>query len=131
MCKNAMGEDMQTLPPPVDQLAGRVLGHYEVKQLLGYGNVNAIYAAQEQSQDRTVMLTAFTMPETFSPQARERFVTRFAQVASTLVRLDHPYILPTHDFGTQFGYPYLITPFVMPSDSAAFVKEPESATALK
>ncbi len=101
---------MQTLPPPVDQLAGKVLGHYDVKQLLGHGNVNAIYAAQ--SQGRTVMLTAFTVPETFSPQARERFLTRFTQVAPTLVRLDHPYILPTYDFGAQFGYPYLITPFV-------------------
>jgi serine/threonine protein kinase/Rieske Fe-S protein len=114
---------MQTLPPPVDQLAGRVLGHYNVKQLLGYGNVNAIYAAQEQSQDRTVMLTAFTMPEAFSPQARERFITRFAQVASTLVRLDHPYILPTYDFGTQFGYPYLITPFVMGGSLAKVVRQ--------
>jgi serine/threonine protein kinase/Rieske Fe-S protein len=128
MCKNAMGEYMQTLPPPVDQLAGRVLGHYEVKQLLGYGNINAIYAAQEQSQGRTVMLTAFTMPETFSPQARERFVTRFTQVASTLVRLDHPYILPTHDFGTQFGYPYLITPFVMGGSLAKVVRQETRCT---
>jgi serine/threonine protein kinase/Rieske Fe-S protein len=128
MCKNAMGEYMQTLPPPVDQLAGRVLGHYVVKQLLGYGNVNAIYAAQEQSQDRTVMLTAFTMPETFSSQARERFVTRFTQVASTLVRLDHPYILPTYDFGTQFGYPYLITPFVMGGSLAKVVRQETRCT---
>ena len=119
---------MQTLPPPVDQLAGRVLGHYDVKQLLGYGNVNAIYAAQEQSQDRTVMLTAFAMPETFSPQARERFVTRFTQVASTLVRLDHPYILPTYDFGTQFGYPYLITPFVMGGSLAKVVRQETRCT---
>ncbi len=119
---------MQTLPPPVDQLAGRVLGHYDVKQLLGYGNVNAIYAAQEQSQNRTVMLTAFAMPETFSPQARERFVTRFAQVASTLVRLDHPYILPTYDFGTQFGYPYLITPFVMGGSLAKVVRQETRCT---
>jgi serine/threonine protein kinase/Rieske Fe-S protein len=119
---------MQTLPPPVDQLAGRVLGHYDVKQLLGYGNVNAIYSAQEQSQDRTVMLTAFAMPETFSPQARERFVTRFAQVASTLVRLDHPYILPTYDFGTQFGYPYLITPFVMGGSLAKVVRQETRCT---
>ncbi|MBA2394868.1 MAG: protein kinase [Ktedonobacteraceae bacterium] len=119
---------MQTLPPPVDQLAGRVLGHYDVKQLLGYGNVNAIYATQEQAQDRTVMLTAFTMPETFSPQARERFVTRFTQVASTLVRLDHPSILPTYDFGTQFGYPYLITPFVMGGSLAKVVRQETRCT---
>jgi serine/threonine protein kinase/Rieske Fe-S protein len=106
------GGNMQTLPPPVDQLVGNMLGNYKVKQLLGHGTVNAVYAAQQQSQSQAVMLTVFKVPETFSPQSRERFLTRFTQVASTLVRLDHPHILPTYDFGTQFGYPYLVTPFV-------------------
>ncbi len=114
---------MQTLPPPVDQLAGKTLGHYEVKQLLGYGNVNAVYMAQQQPQGQTVMLTAFIIPETFSPQARERFLTRFTQIASTLVRLDHPYILPTFDFGVQFGYPYLITPFVTGGSLARVLRQ--------
>ena len=119
---------MQTLPPSVDQLAGKVLGHYQVKQLLGHGNVNAIYAAQKQPQGQTVMLTAFTMPETFSPQARERFLTRFTQVASKLVRLDHPYILPTYDFGAQFGYPYLITPFVTGGSLAKVMQQETRCT---
>ncbi len=114
---------MQTLPPPVDQLVGKALGHYDVKQLLGHGNVNAVYAAQQQSKGQTVMLTAFTIPETFSPQARERFLTRFTQVASALVRLEHPYILPTYDFGTQFGYPYLITPFVTGGSLARMLRQ--------
>ncbi|MBV9617250.1 MAG: serine/threonine protein kinase, partial [Ktedonobacteraceae bacterium] len=119
---------MQTLPPPVDQLVGKALGHYEVKQLLGHGNVNAVYAAQHQSQGQTVMLTAFTIPETFSSQARERFLTRFTQVASSLVRLDHPYILPTYDFGTQFGYPYLVTPFVSGGSLARVLRQETRCT---
>jgi serine/threonine protein kinase/Rieske Fe-S protein len=122
------GGNMQTLPPPVDQLVGNMLGNYEVKQLLGHGNVNAVYAAQQQSQSQAVMLTVFTVPETFSPQSRERFLTRFTQIASTLVRLDHPYILPTYDFGAQFGYPYLVTPFVNGGSLARVLRQETRCT---
>lgn len=119
---------MQTLPPPVDELVGKRLGHYDVEQLLGYGNVNAVYAAQQQPQNRAVMLTAFTMPETFSIQARERFMTRFTQEASALLRLNHPHILPVYDFGEQFGYPYLVTPFVAGGSLAKILKQESRCT---
>jgi serine/threonine protein kinase/Rieske Fe-S protein len=119
---------MQTLPPPADQLVGKTLGQYDIEQLLGYGNLNAVYAARQQPQKRAVMLTTFLMPETFSDEARDRFTTRFAQQASLLVRLNHPHILPVVDFGEQVGYPYLVTPFVVGASLANILKQEQRCT---
>ncbi len=119
---------MQTLPPPADQLVGKTLGQYDIEQLLGYGNLNAVYAARQQPQNRAVMLTTFLMPETFSDEARDRFTTRFAQQASLLVRLNHPHILPIVDFGEQEGYPYLVTPFVTGASLANILKQEQRCT---
>ena len=119
---------MQTLPPPADQLVGKTLGQYDIEQLLGYGNLNAVYAARQQPQSRAVMLTTFLMPETFSEEARDRFTTRFAQQASLLVRLNHPHVLPIADFGEQVGYPYLVTPFVVGASLANVLKQEQRCT---
>ncbi|MDQ2884623.1 MAG: protein kinase [Chloroflexota bacterium] len=119
---------MQTLPPPADQLVGKTLGQYDIEQLLGYGNLNAVYAARQQPQKRAVMLTTFLMPETFSDEARDRFTTRFAQQASLLVRLNHPHILPIADFGEQVGYPYLVTPFVVGASLANVLNQEQRCT---
>ncbi|HYU73134.1 MAG TPA: serine/threonine-protein kinase, partial [Ktedonobacteraceae bacterium] len=119
---------MQTLPPPVDQLVGKKLGQYDIEQLLGYGNINAVYAARQQSQNRVVMLTTFLVPETFSLEARERFTARFTQEASLLLRLNHPHILPISDFGEQAGYPYLVTPFVTSGSLASVLKQEQRCT---
>jgi serine/threonine protein kinase/Rieske Fe-S protein len=119
---------MQTLPPPADQLVGKTLGQYDIEQLLGYGNLNAVYAARQQPQNRVVMLTTFLMPETFSDEARDRFTTRFAQEASLLVRLNHPHVFPIVDIGEQVGYPYLVTPFVAGASLANVLKQEQRCT---
>jgi serine/threonine protein kinase len=69
------------------------------------------------------MLTIFTLPETFSSQARERFKTRFTEVASTLVKLHHPSIFPIYDFGEQWAYFYLVTPSMTTGSLARALKQ--------
>src|SRR5579863_9277866 len=99
---------MQTVS--VDQLVGRTVGEYYVERLLGHGQLSAVYIAQHRGQGRSVMLTTFNFPDGMA--ARERFMARFAQEGAALVRLKHPNILPTYDFGEQSGSPYLVTAFV-------------------
>ena len=101
---------MQTVS--VDQLAGKTLGDYQVQRVLGKGKLSAVYMAQQRLLNRTVMITTFILPETLSAQARERFNARFLQEGASLVRLNHPHVLPIYDFGVQFGFPYLVTSFV-------------------
>ncbi len=98
---------MQTVS--VDQLVGKTLGDYQVQRVLGKGKLSAVYMAQQRSLNRTVMITTFILPETLSARARERFNARFLQEGASLVRLNHPHVLPIYDFGVQFGFPYLVT----------------------
>jgi serine/threonine protein kinase/Rieske Fe-S protein len=111
---------MQTVS--VDQLVGKTLGDYQVEQLLGRGKLSAVYLAQQRSQNRTVMITTFTVPDSLPAPARERFTMRFSQVGSTLIKLKHPHILPIYDCGVQFGSPYLVTSFVKGGSLAQVLK---------
>jgi serine/threonine protein kinase len=112
---------MQTVS--VDQLVGKTLGDYKVERLLGRGKLSAVYMAQQRSQNRTVMITTFTIPESLSAPARERFTTRFTRVGSALIKLNHPHILPIYDCGVQFGSPYLVTSFVKGGSLAQVLKQ--------
>ena len=114
---------MQLVPISVDQLVGNMLGTYYVEQLLGHGNMSAVYLATQQVTNQKVMLTAFILPNTFSAQARELFKMRFSQEATSLTRLQHPHILPVNDFGDQYGYPYFVTPLVTSGSVAKLLKQ--------
>src|SRR5574340_1305138 len=106
-----------------DQLIGKSLGDYQVDRLLGRGKMSAVYLAQQRSTGRSVMVTTFTIPETLSPTAVERFMMRFTQAGSSLVELKHPHILPIYDCGVQYGTPYLVTSFVKGGSLAQVLKQ--------
>ncbi len=106
----------------VDQLVGKTFGEYQIERLLGDGKSSAVYLARQQTHANAVLITTFILPETFSAQARERFMARFEQEGSALVKLRHPHILPTYAVGGQFGYPYLVTSFVQGSSLAHMLK---------
>src|SRR6266700_2107446 len=114
---------MYPSPIPVEQLVGQTLGTYRIERLLGYGNSEIACLARQPAHSQPVMLTLFTLPETFSPQARERFKTRFTEVASLVMKLHHPSIFPIYDFGEQWGYYYLVTPSVTTSSLARVLKQ--------
>jgi serine/threonine protein kinase/nitrite reductase/ring-hydroxylating ferredoxin subunit len=107
----------------VEQLVGHSLGSYRVEQLLGHGNVNAVYLARHMVQQQPVMLTAFLLPPEYSPQLREKFKERFTRVASALTKLQHSRVLPTYDFGEQFGFPYLVAPLITSGSLAKVLKQ--------
>jgi serine/threonine protein kinase/Rieske Fe-S protein len=113
---------MDSLSISIDQLVGNALGSYQIEQLLGHGSVNAVYLARSARQ-QSVMLTAFIIPQEYSPQARQRFRERFTRVASALTKLNHPHVLPVYDFGEQLGYPYIVTPLVTTGSLAKVLKQ--------
>ena len=106
----------------VDQLVGKTFGEYQIERLLGDGKSSAVYLARQQTLANAVLITTFILPETFSAHARERFMARFEQEGSALVRLRHPHILPTYAVGEHFGYPYLVSAFVQESSLAHMLK---------
>src|SRR5690349_15176126 len=111
------------LREPVDQLVGKTLGNYSIEQLLGHGELEAVYKVRHYNQERPVMMTAFLIPEEFSLSARERFLARFLRESAHLVQLRHPNLVPYYDFGEDTGYPYLISPFVKGNSLASLLRE--------
>jgi serine/threonine protein kinase len=107
----------------VDQLVDKKLGDYQIERLLGRGKMSAVYMAKQHSQGRMVMVTTFTVPETLSNSAYERFTVRFTQVGSSLIELKHPNILPIYDCGVQYGVPFLVTSFVKGGSLAQILKQ--------
>jgi len=112
---------MQTLV--VDNLVGQVLGTYRVERLMGQGRLNAVYLARHLENDSSVAVTLYILPESFSSEARQRFMQRFRKEGSALVALHHEHILPVHDFGEYQGYPYLVTPYMMNGSLADLLKK--------
>ncbi|MBV8695776.1 MAG: protein kinase [Ktedonobacteraceae bacterium] len=117
---------MQTLS--VDQLVGNRLGYYHVERLLGQGRLNAVYLAHHPDYNSSVAITTFIIPAQLSPEAHSRFLQRFLEEAATLTSLDHPHIMPVYDYGEQFGYPYLVTPYMMHGSLAEVLKQQQHCT---
>jgi len=107
----------------VDQLENRTLGEYQIKRLLGHGQLGAAYLARQLSQDRTVMITTFNLPDGISAQEHDQLIVRFAQEGAALARLTHPNILPIYDFCEQPGYLCLVTAFVKGASLGQVLKQ--------
>ncbi len=106
-----------------DLLIGGMLGEYQLKRLLGQGQLGAAYLAQQPAQGRRVMVTTFNLPEELSVQEHEQLSLRLAKEGEVLVRLTHPHIMPIYAFGMQPGYLYLVTAFVKEASLGQFLKE--------
>jgi serine/threonine protein kinase/ligand-binding sensor domain-containing protein len=87
---------------------GRTLGSYQIVEQIGQGGMATVYMAYQPSMDRYVAIKI--LPSHFTED--ESFLGRFTQEARTLARLEHPHILPVHDYGEQDGITYLAMRYV-------------------
>src|SRR5438309_1791515 len=78
-------------------------GKYRIERELGQGALSAVYLAQSLIDATLVTITMFLLPESFSQDETARFMSRFFQEATALVKLSHPSILPSHDYGEYEG----------------------------
>jgi serine/threonine protein kinase len=86
--------------PALDRLSAMFRGpdvagtRYELVSLLGRGGMGAVYLARDSALDRQVALKVVDRPS-----ADEETLDRLAREARILARLEHPGIVPVHDFG--------------------------------
>jgi serine/threonine protein kinase len=92
----------------MEDLTGRQLGPYRIMAPLGEGGMAAVFKAYQPNIDRYVALKI--LPRYFASDPT--FVGRFEQEAKVVARLQHPHILPVHNFGEADGYTYIVMPFV-------------------
>lgn len=89
---------MNTLQP------GQSLGPYQIINQIGKGGMATVYKAYHASMDRYVALKVVAAGLTDDPN----FLKRFQQEARLIAKLEHPHILPVHDFGEADGIPYMV-----------------------
>ncbi|MDM8519836.1 serine/threonine-protein kinase [Anaerolineales bacterium HSG6] len=87
---------------------GTKIGQFEITSKIGEGGMATIYKAYQESVDRQVAIKVLT--EEFAKNSKA--VKRFEQEVKSVARLEHPNILPVHDFGTQDGFYYMVMRYV-------------------
>jgi serine/threonine-protein kinase len=88
--------------------AGENVGPYQFIEKLGQGGMATVYKAYHAGLDRYVAL------KVLHPDLTEdlSFTARFQREARLIAKLEHPNIVPVHDFAEHNGYPYLVMKFI-------------------
>ncbi|MFO7625364.1 MAG: serine/threonine-protein kinase [Anaerolineales bacterium] len=102
----------------MEDLTGKQLGQYRVVAPLGEGGMAAVYKAYQANMDRYVALKILPRHLANGPE----FAGRFEQEAKVIAQLQHPHILPVHDYGEYDGYTYIVMPFVKTGTLADLLK---------
>lgn len=96
----------------MEDLTGKQFGPYQIVSPLGEGGMAAVYKAYQPGIDRYVAIKV--LPKHFAQDPQ--FFERFEQEAKLLAKLQHPHILPIHDYGKSDGYTYMVMPLVEGGD---------------
>jgi serine/threonine protein kinase len=95
-----------------EALIGTVLGTCTLQQLIGQGGMGAVYLAQ-QSRPRRQVAVKVLMPMTpLTSNQLAAFLERFRRETDAAASLEHPNIVPVHEYGEQNGLAYLVMPYI-------------------
>ena len=90
---------------------GKMLGRYSLERLLGRGGMGDVWLASDTQLRRQVAIKLLPAVYVGDQQYRKAFMDE----ARTAAGLEHPHILPVHDFGeVQVNNDELVTYLVMP-----------------
>jgi DNA-binding beta-propeller fold protein YncE/predicted Ser/Thr protein kinase len=91
------------LAPPFSQFAG-----YRVEAVAGRGGMGVVYRATQLGLDRPVALKVVAAGLLDDPRIRERFLRESRAAAA----IEHPNVIPIHDYGECDGRAYIAMRFV-------------------
>jgi serine/threonine protein kinase len=91
-----------------------VIGRYRIEKELGQGGMSVVYLARDPYMKRRVAIKI--LPRHYA--AENGFLLRFQREAQVIASLEHPAIVPVHDFGEHDGQPYIVMRY-MPGGSLA------------
>jgi serine/threonine protein kinase/WD40 repeat protein/DNA-binding SARP family transcriptional activator len=100
--------DPELLPPgmvsPDDIAPGRSVRGYELRDVAGSGSIGVVYRAFQPAVGRQVAVKVVHPELAQTPD----FVRRFAEEARVIASLEHPHIVPLHDFWREPGGAFLV-----------------------
>jgi len=115
---DGLGElEQQILEGRSDQPVTRHVAGYELRELIGEGAFGAIYLAQQPAVRRDVAIKVVRPELANDPE----FVRRFEVEAQTVARLEHPHIVPLHDFWRDPSGAYLVMRYLAGGSAAALL----------
>jgi serine/threonine protein kinase len=89
-------------------LSGKLLDHYQLKDMIGQGGMATVYLAVDLHDQREVAIKVLS-PTISSDR---RFIRRFRREASLVSQLRHPNIVPVLEYGQAEGFIYAAMPFI-------------------
>jgi serine/threonine protein kinase len=92
----------------VQDLTGQTLGQYRIVEQLGRGGMATVFKAFQPSLERYVAIKILPPYYAHEPGFAERFIRE----AKAVARLEHPHIMPIHDFGQEGDYTYIVMKYV-------------------
>jgi len=90
----------------VNDLAGRRLGQYQLREVIRRGGMSTVYLGYQPSLDRMVAVKVLAFP------GDPEFAARFEREARAIAALQHPNILAVYDYGEQEDQAYLVVQYV-------------------
>ncbi|MEI6083791.1 MAG: PQQ-binding-like beta-propeller repeat protein [Verrucomicrobiota bacterium] len=91
-----------------DSLPFSEFGNYTILGEIARGGVGVVYRAKQKGLERVVALKVLQGGATVSAEQ----VQRFLQEAQSAAKLQHPHIVPIHDFGVQDGQHFFTLDFI-------------------
>jgi serine/threonine protein kinase len=92
----------------MQDLIGKTVGQYQIVEQIGKGGMATIFKAYQPAIDRYVAIKVLPRELAQDPN----FVKRFVHEAKAIAALEHPHILPVHDFGTADDINYMVMRYV-------------------
>jgi eukaryotic-like serine/threonine-protein kinase len=95
-----------------EALIGMVLGTCTLQKLIGQGGMGAVFLAQQSRPKRQVAVKVLLPMSPLAPNQRTAFLERFRRETDVVASLEHPNIMPVHEYGERDGLAYLVMPYI-------------------
>src|ERR1019366_9515583 len=95
-----------------EALIGTVLGTCRLQKLIGQGGMGAVFLAQQSRPNRQVAVKVLLPMTQQAPNQHAAFLERFRRETDVVASLEHPNIMPVHEYGEQDGLAYLVMPYI-------------------
>lgn len=95
-----------------EALLGTTLGTCTLQQLIGQGGMGAVYLAQQSRPRRQVAVKVLMPMTSLTPIQLAAFLERFRRETDAAASLEHPNIMPVHEYGEDADLAYLVMPYI-------------------
>ena len=95
-----------------EALLGTELGTCTLQRLIGQGGMGAVYLAQQSRPRRLVAVKVLMPMASLTPVQLAAFLERFRRETDAAASLEHPNIMPVHEYGERDTIAYLVMPYI-------------------